>query len=317
MISAKNAAEEKSLPVYSIESIGQTALSYRYRISTKSRIIYTSVLFLILVFLAALPFIRVQISIKSPGLLQSSIEKTQLIIPVNGRLLSSNLKDNLKLKIGDTLLVIDAALPQQQDALLQARTLQIRQFLLDIGTVLKADPQSSPILQTGLYNASWQQYIEEAGNLRQAKDQAERVFKRNEKLYQNKVITASEFEKYKFEYEQAISSYLVLAKKYRSQWQVEANQFRNELRQLSSQKTDIAAQKKLYTLTVPLTGSLQIESGLHVGAYVFANQRVGEISPDTNLIAFCYVNPSDIGLIHKGQNVRLQIEAFKIGRAHV
>jgi len=92
-----------------------------------------------------------------------------------------------------------------------------------------------------------------------------------------------------------------LAKRYRSQWQVEANQFRNELRQLSSQKTDIVALKKLYTLIVPVNGSVQNLSGLQVGTYVFANQKVGEISPDTNLTAFCYIKPSDIGLIYKGQ----------------
>ncbi|WAC41492.1 HlyD family efflux transporter periplasmic adaptor subunit [Pedobacter sp. SL55] len=32
--------------------------------------------------------------------------------------------------------------------------------------------------------------------------------------------------------------------------------------------------------------------------------------PDSSLIAFCYVKPSDIGLIKKGQRVRFQIDAF-------
>src|SRR5690606_36355541 len=50
--------------------------------------------------------------------------------------------------------------------------------------------------------------------------------------------------------------------------------------------------------------------GMQKGTYVFANQKVAEISPDTTLLAFCYINPSDIGLIKKEQEVRFQIDAF-------
>ena len=258
----------------------------------------------------ALPFVTIKISVKSPGLLQSALAKTQLIIPVNGRLLRSNLKENQKLRRGDTLLIIDATVPQQQDALLQARSIQIGQSLQDISKLLSADDFSTADLQTGQYNASWQQYVQEAENARHAKDQTERIFKRNERLYQNKVLTASEFEKYKYEYEQAVLAYLVLTKRYRSQWQVEANQFRSELRQIYSQKTEVVDQKKLYTLIVPVNGSLQNFSGLQPGAYVFANQKVGEISADTSLTAFCFIKPSDIGLIYNGQPVNFQIDAF-------
>ncbi len=293
-----------SVPVYSVQSISQNVLSYKYVISTKSKIVYASFLILLTVSLGGLPFIKTQISIKSPGLLQSAIEKTELTIPVNGRLVYSKLKDNQIVKPGDTLLVIDAALPQQQNALLQTRTVQIGQLLQDISRLLVSDALSMPKLLTGQYNASWQQYVLEAENAQHAKDQAERIFKRYEKLYNNNVLTDSEFEKYRFENEQAASAYLLLVKRYRSQWEVEANQFRNELRQLTSQKAEITAQKKLYTVIAPVSGSVQNLSGLQSGAYVFANQKIGEISPDTNLIAFCYIKPSDIGLIRKGQQVR-------------
>lgn len=50
--------------------------------------------------------------------------------------------------------------------------------------------------------------------------------------------------------------------------------------------------------------------GLQAGTYVFANQKIGEISPNTQLTAFCYIKPADIGLIKKGQDVRFNIDAF-------
>ncbi|WP_449436794.1 HlyD family efflux transporter periplasmic adaptor subunit [Pedobacter steynii] len=57
--------------------------------------------------------------------------------------------------------------------------------------------------------------------------------------------------------------------------------------------------KKQYILRAPIAGSVQNLVGLQKGAYVFANQKIGEISPDTNLTAFCYIKPADIGLIKK------------------
>lgn len=141
-------------------------------------------------------------------------------------------------------------------------------------------------------------------------DQAVRILARYEKLYANNAITLAEYEKYKFEYDHAASGYLLLAKKYKSQWQVEANQYRDELRQLTGQKAEITEQKKSYTIIAQVSGSLQNLTGLQTGAYVFANQKVEEISPDTNLTAYCYINPSDIGLVRQGQKVRFQIDAF-------
>jgi multidrug efflux pump subunit AcrA (membrane-fusion protein) len=83
-----------------------------------------------------------------------------------------------------------------------------------------------------------------------------------------------------------------------------------ELRQLNGQEAELDEQKKQYILKAPIDGSVQNISGVQNGAYVFANQKIGEISPDSNLIAFCYIKPADIGLIKKGQEVRFQVDAF-------
>ena len=299
-----------NISLFSAGAISQTAITYKYKISTKSSLIYISTLVILFLVIVSLPFIKISISTKGSGLLQSSQEKTELTIPVNGRLIQLNMKDNLRIKKGDTVLVIDAVLPEQQNSLVQSRLLAISQLLQDLNQLLKSTSLNAPNLQTGQYNASWQQFLEESENSRNAKEQAERTFKRYEKLHQNGAITASEYEKFKFEYDQASSANLLLSKKYRSQWQVEATQYRNELNQLSGQEAELNEQKKQYILRAPIGGSFQNITGLQQGANVFTNQKIGEISPDTNLLAFCYIKPSDIGLIRKGQKVRLQVEAF-------
>ena len=56
-----------SLSPYTAETIKHTAIAYKYKISTQSKIIYTSVLIIVTGILLALPFIKVKISVKSMG----------------------------------------------------------------------------------------------------------------------------------------------------------------------------------------------------------------------------------------------------------
>lgn len=302
-----------SLPSYTTEAISGTALAYRAKISRSSQLIYIITILIVLLCLIALPLIKTPISIKSTGLMQSAIEKTELIVPVNGRLITLKLKDNKKVKQGETLLVIDASLAKQQGAIVQNRQGQIGQFLQDIRMLLlymKRNGYSYPQLQTGQYTASWQQFAQELENARIVKNQAESTFSRYNRLFQNKALTESEYERYKFELQQAESAYRMVITKYKTQWQTEANNLRNELQQLGGQQIELNEQKKQYTLKAPIDGSVQNLSGVQEGAYIFANQKIGEISPDGGLTAFCYVKPSDIGLIRQGQQVRFQIDAY-------
>ncbi|MBB6112583.1 HlyD family secretion protein [Mucilaginibacter lappiensis] len=302
-----------ALFTYSTETIAETSIVYRSQISRRTQLIYVVTVLAILVTFAVLPFIKTPISIKGNGLLQSSIEKAELTIPVNGRLTQLKLTDNQKITRGDTILVIDASVQKQQGALADNRKRQIGQFLGDINELLAGvnnERTRTPNLQTGQYNASWQQFAQELQNSAIAKEQAASTFNRYNELYKNKVLTESEYEKYKFEYDQAKSSYLMILAKYKTQWQTEANGFRNELRQLNGQEAEINEQKRQYMLRAPISGSVQNITGVQNGAYVFANQKIGEISPDANLTAFCYIKPSDIGLIKKGQEVRFQVDAF-------
>ena len=291
------------------------SFGYKYRTGTSSSIIYIVILTAAIIALSLLPFINVQISINGPGILQSEIERTEIATSVSGRITEIRMKDNQKLSRGDTLLVIDASLPGQQTELLNKHFVQLRQVLQDVSQLLQLadqaeDEGSVPALKTGQYLASWRHYLEEAEERRNAKDQAEKIFKRYSALYQSNVLSVSEYEKFKFDYDQALSNYLELTKRYKSQWQMEAMSYRDELRTLAGREAELTAQRKLYTLTASVNGSLQNLSGLQAGTYVFANQKIGEISPDTKLIAYCFIKPSDIGLIRLGQEVNFQIDAF-------
>jgi len=302
-----------SIPVYAIDTINNTAIVYTARIKRTTQVIYIGVLLLFVLLLASLPFIKTDISVKGSGLMQSSVEKADLTVPINGRLIYYNLKDNQKTTLGDTLLIIDGTSSNKQDYLVKGRQQEISLFISDLNTLIRqanAEDLNSPVLQSGQYYAIWQQYIQEIENAKIAKDQAENTFNRYSKLFRKKMLSSAEYDKYDFEYKQADAALPMISKRYKAQWQTEINQLQNEARQLMSQQIDINEQKKQFIITSPIDGSIQNLTGLQKGTFVFANQKVGEISPDTTLLAFCYIKPSDIGLIKKEQVVRFQIDAF-------
>lgn len=301
------------------DDLQNTSLLFIHQTRIRSQIIYRVTLLAVSAAIGSLPFLYTTVSVKGTGLIQSNIEKTELLAPSSGRLISVKLKDNLKVLKGTTLLTIDATLPRQQKGLITNHERQIEQQLNDVQILLSNVNQPLNIaknettiakLTTGLYVASWQQYSEALQNAVNAKEQASRIYQRYQTLYAKKVVTQAEYEQYQFNYNQSVSDWQMVNKKYKTQWQTESNQYRNELRDLQNQQVQLADQEKQYSLKATVTGSIQNLIGVQVGAYVYANQKLGEISPDSALLAYCYIKPSDIGLIKKGQQVRFQIDAF-------
>ncbi len=293
----------------------QYSSSTKFDSGTNSHIIYfVSVMAIIFTF-ALLPFITVQISVNGRGSIQSAIERTELVTSVSGRIIHIRIKDNQTLLRGDTLLIIDSSLSKQQGKLINMRLGLIKQYLYDIEQILKYAElpdraAKSPDLRTEQYEAGWHQFLQESEEHQLLIRHAERVLNRYTILYKNGVLTTAEYEKFSLDYDQAVSRYYLLGKRYRSQLETASAAYRKELGDLIQQDAELTEQKELFVLKSPVSGSLQNFSGLQKGTHVFANQKIAEISPDTQLIAFCYVKPADIGLIRKGQSVNFQIDAF-------
>ena len=288
-------------------------LVFLHQTRLRTQIIYSITIISVLVAIATLPFMYTTVSVKGSGSLQSNIEKTELVAPVSGRVTFIGLKDNKKIKSGDLLLDIDPTLPEKQSAILKTHSTELRDLLNDALLVLKLVDVSNtgqPVLHTGLYSASWQQYNEQMQNAINAREQAHKVYNRYEILFGKKVVTEAEYEQYKFNYEQAVSDFKLVSNRYKTQWQTESNQYRKELKELETQNVQVNEQEKLYNLTARVPGTIQNLTGLQVGSFVATGQKIGEISPDSALLAICYIKPADIGLIKVKQQVRFQVDAF-------
>jgi HlyD family secretion protein len=301
-----------NLPVYSTDDINQNVISFKFGIKTQSKLLYAILLFAIIAGCASLPFIEVQISVNASGVFESQTETVQLSAPISGRVLHVNLRDNLFVHRGDTLLVLDASLSEKKTGIIKDRVQTIADQLHDAKKLLaqKQYIGVNPDLNTGQYRASLQQLQQELNNGKLAKDQAEKTFKRYDELYKNKVLSEAEYEKYSTEYQQATYSYNLILSRYRSQWELDIKGFQKDLNDLNGQQAELNDEDKRYILRAPINGSIQNLSGIQKGAFVSASEKIGNISPTSGLFAFCYIKPEDIGLIHKGQRVNFQIDAF-------
>lgn len=297
--------------IVSLADPSAISLIYLEDMRVKGKFIYGLVLFMIVVSFALLPIISVNVSVRGSGILQPNMEKNDLLLPVSGRIAYWNSSDNQFVRKGDTLLRIDAAGGLEQNKFTSIRIAELEGLLVDIQKMSQNEANTEiAFVKSAHYKANWLQFEQEITNSSLHLQQVKREYERYEKLFEKKVISIAEYEKYHNQYTKTLADHEYISKQYRSQWQAEGSTYRAELNELYRRRAEWTTQESFYTLMAPVSGTIQNLSGLQVGSSVFANQKIGEISPDSSLVVMVYLSPSDIGLIKPEQEVRFQIDAF-------
>ena len=68
--------------------------------------------------------------------------------------------------------------------------------------------------------------------------------------------------------------------------------------------------KDLYVVTSPVSGTVDQFNGIYAGSNIQAGNALAIISPDSTLFAEIYVSPYNIGYIHQGMPVKIQVSSF-------
>lgn len=291
--------------IFPAEAFEQSAVAYHQQIRVRSQVIYLVIVCTVVLLLAAMPFIYVDVSVQSRGVLQSTLERHGVHAPVGGRIVQYQLEENKKVAAGESLLTIESDGIAAMEASNLTRRRELQEYLRDLTNML-----SGRSALTSHYIAAFQQYtarLKEAGNRLQ---QAEADIKRNEPLFREKVIAPVEFEKVALEYKQAQTAFELVKKEQAARWEAEARDLRRELEELQSKQVQLAEDRKKYSVAAPVAGALQEVTPLQPGSFVAENQQLAVIIPDSGLIALLHVPPQEIGMIRKGQQVKMRIDAF-------
>lgn len=280
---------------------------------TRTAIIYTGCIVCCFIALCAMPYLKTDVSVRSSALIRPASEVNVIRCISSGKIRETYAGENKKVKAGELLYVIDSETLNEQEDFFQEKISIKKSLAEDVELVIEASKTplaTKPIFNNAIYRQSFFTYLQKLSEAQNVYNKAKQAHDRQLKLYQEKVIAAMEFENFQFELKKAEDARAQLKETQRSQWQSELKTLQEEKNELESQLVRIQKEKALLTITAPVSGTLQNLTGVYVGSNVFANQELGQISPDTSMLVIAYVQPNDIGFIKKDMNVRLQVDAF-------
>jgi len=281
-----------------------------------TRILYVAVLLTLFISIGLLPFLYVDVGIKAPGILQGVPEKIDMAAPSSGSLVYVHMTENQRVHRGQVLIQIDTRLTRTQNEILAQQRQQTRQYLNDLTALIHTVPDSSfrtgivPKLSTVLYRSMWNACLQTLQQQAVLLLREKQLYDRHQSLYSKNVISREEFEQQHFRYEKARLDEKALISSFKSQWQQDMVRHQTFLSQLREKTGELTAREQFAVLKAPVQGTLQHISGLYPGSFIAAQQKIGELVPESTIIAYCYLDPEKIGYIRKGQRVRLHIDTF-------
>lgn len=138
----------------------------------------------------------------------------------------------------------------------------------------------------------------------------DRDFQRSKSLFESKSIAFAEFDEIQVRYQQASTQLELLQKQRLNQWGQELTNHNTERDRILSQLEVSLEQMDQFKIIAGTSGTLMNVQNLNTGDFVYPNQKLAEISPDSELMAVTYLSPADIAFLELGQKVKFQVDAY-------
>jgi len=296
--------------IFPKEILENTVEVHQFKHSKKSSVIYTTILLAFVFMFASLPFIKIDIYSNARGIIKSKKERVHISSINSSKVIKCMIKPNKGVKKGDTLLVLDDYNINNQLNLVDYNISNTEQFVHDINYLLASKKISLSRLKSSKYKKEYNQYLQNRHELQTKIKKIKRDYERSKILFEKGVIAAVENENVTFEYELALSALSQLRQQQLNFWQAELVIQNKQLEELKSTYFLKQESKRRFTIISPMDGTLMNVIGIEEGSLVQAGVKLAEISPDSDLIAECYISPSDIGLINENNGVKFQMDAY-------
>lgn len=282
-------------------------LNSRYK--KNSYIIYKLLLFSVISVVIALPMVEVDITSKSRGIVRPLGDNIQVTPIVSGRVMVSNIINNKTVREGDTLLVVEPSIINEQ---LQANISvynDIKERLSDLD-VLIDNTKSKKILNTSLYRDEWTEYQSKLEDLNVRNRQYKRELSRSKEGLNLGLVSDYDYNKIKDELIDNRLKIKQLKAQQQAEWQRVKQQLEEQRVNMEGEINRMQSELLNYVVSAPINGTIIADIQLQNSSFVSAGQVIATITPEDNLIVECYVEPKDIGFIEAGQEVALQYDAF-------
>ncbi len=291
-------------------------VSYLPAIPLRAKTIYWVLLGGICLAIAWLPFITVDVSVRTAGVVRPEQERFEL------RPLAGAVIDHIYYREGDTVLR-DSPVIRLYDAHARARAVLIRHELEQRRKLLhdlqwlagyggSSMQQSSPAegFRSAVYRQEWKLYAAQLEERFAVLKKVRQELAEHNRLLLARVISRKEYYDKEVENEQLEAAFRAFKSSRANDWQQQLMQYRSEYVQYELQWQQLIYDRYQYEIRAPVTGTLMGINNRYPGSTVQAGEVIGVLSPETKLVAEVHVPVRDIGLLKRGQLVRYQIEAF-------
>lgn len=265
--------------------------------------------------MGCLPFVQVDVSVRAAGWIRPASERTELRPPVAGHIVRILAQENGPVSAGAPVIVLSSREVEEALSRNRARQRELGDEISDLDALLGgvrngSVPATGTTLSLPALRAEQEQFLVQLASYRLAESKARTELDRYSRLSSKGIATQQELDAARYEVERLAAEVELLVRQNVSRWEARLKERKMALADLASEENRLGVELGRHVVRAPADGVLLGVSSLSVGGFVSAGQTLGFVSPAEALRAELFVSPRDIGFVHVGQPVRLQVDAF-------
>ena len=287
--------------------------SHRYKAYSayyyRGTVLYWLILIIFFVSLLSLPFLSVDVTIQSKGVIRTLNQVSPIHSPVTAQIKSIRLQENSLVNEGDTLVWLNRIGLDHELLQVDHQLKRYETFLGDLDLLL-APQQDKVGTMSSLYQREWADFRSDQNQKNRKLEKIKVDYNRSFRLYQEGVVPKVDFLEDSFRLQAAMDDLEVAKTGQLAKWENDRKDYLQAVSELIAQRENLFQQRNKHFIIAPFTGVILDFNGKGVGSFMQENELIARLSPREELLAECYVRPSDIGLIRDSMAVQFQVAAF-------
>lgn len=291
-----------------MEWLSDSIDSYIHRKRPRRHVIYITVLTIVSAIIISLPFVYVDITVQSGGVIRPNGEISVITAPMTETVERVCAKEGDRLQKGDEILRFRTSSPDGKIEYQHNRSKEVNAQIADLEWLSKG--QHPRTFASPARQQEYAKYLSEQYRLQTDLRQYETEWRRYKVLFDKGLISESEYNEHYYQYQDKLNELHLQQANQKSTWKTELTNLKMQLMETSSKLIETRSNRNIYVVKSPINGTLEQFSGIYPGSNLQVGTTIAMVSPDTTLHIEAYVAPRDIGFIREGMHVKVQIESF-------
>jgi HlyD family secretion protein len=276
--------------------------------ASKTQVIYITVVIAVIAFLCSMPWIKITLSVQGSGIIRPISEKAEVKSLVSEIIEQTYVLEGQYVKKGSPILKLRTDPIDNRLRDLQLRQNQYMGLLDDLEQLTRNSKH--PVVHSLEYQLELNSFQIQRKELQGKLEKSALDYEKHKKLFETGVIALDDLENYTHQLASVQSELQMHKEAQLSRWYLDRMKHQAALQEINIALGQAQKERDLYTISAPVSGTVEQFSGIYMGSAVQKGETVAIISPDSTLIAEFFISPKDIGYLNKDSKVVIQIDAF-------